>query len=78
MDRARLSNSQVERGLRMLKTQQNMSGCFRSEAGAAAFARIRGHLSTLRKQGVALLNALRTLFTGSPFCPALGEQLHFA
>ena len=65
------SNNQAERDLRMLKTQQKVSGCFRSEAGAEAFARTRGYLSTLRKQGVGLLDALRTLFTGSPLYPAL-------
>lgn len=65
-------NNQAERDLRMLKTQQKVSGCFRSDAGAGAFARIRGYCSTLRKQGVALLDALRTLFTGSPLYPALG------
>jgi transposase len=65
-------NNQAERDLRMLKTQQKISGCFRSDAGADAFARIRGYCSTLRKQGVALLDALRALFTDSPFYPALG------
>ena len=56
----------------MLKTQQKVSGCFRSEAGAEVFARIRGYLSTLRKQGVGLLDALRALFIGAPLYPALG------
>lgn len=65
-------NNQAERDLRMLKTQQKVSGCFRSDAGAEAFARLRGYLSTLRKQSVALLDALQTLFTGSPLYPALG------
>lgn len=65
-------NNQAERDLRMLKTQQKISGGFRSEAGSDAFARLRSFLSTLRKQGVALLAALRTLFTGSPLYPALG------
>ena len=64
-------NNQAERDVRMLKTQQKVSGCFRSDAGADAFTRIRGYCSTLRKQGVALLDALRTLFTGSPLYPAL-------
>jgi hypothetical protein len=33
---------------------------------------LRSWLSTLRKQGVALLEALRTLFTDSPLYPGLG------
>lgn len=65
-------NNQAERDLRMLTTQQKISGCFRSDTGAAAFARVRSWLSTLRKQGVALLDALLTLFTGAPLYPALG------
>jgi len=63
-------NNQAERDLRMLKLQQKISGSFRSAAGAAAFACIRGYLSTLRKQGYALLAALETLFTGQPLYPA--------
>jgi transposase len=63
-------NNQAERDLRMLKTQQKISGCFRSDAGAEAFARLRSYLSTLRKQGRTLLDALHTLFTGSPLYPA--------
>jgi transposase len=63
-------NNQAERDLRMLKVQQKVSGCFRSPTGAAACARLRGYLSTLRKQGVALLAALESLFAGQPLSPA--------
>jgi hypothetical protein len=35
----------------------------------AAFACIRGYLSTLRKQGVTLLAALEALFAGQPLYP---------
>jgi transposase len=65
-------NNQAERDLRMLKVQQNVSGSFRSVAGAQAFSRLRGYLSTLNKKGVALLAALETLFTGQPLYPSFG------
>ncbi len=63
-------NSLAERDLRMLKVQQKISGCFRSEAFAVAFCRIRGYLSTLRKQGMALLTALEQALLGHPLSPA--------
>jgi transposase len=62
-------NNQAERDLRMLKVQQKVSGSFRSPSGAAAFACIRGYLSTLRKQSVALLAALETVFSSQPLYP---------
>jgi transposase len=55
--------------LRMLKAQQTVSGPFRSDHGADAFACLRGSLSTLRKQGVALLVALETVVAGQPLYP---------
>jgi transposase len=63
-------NNQAERDLRMLKVQQKVAGCFRSDRGADAFARLRGYLSTLRKQGVPLLAALETVIAGQPLYPA--------
>lgn len=64
-------NNQAEQDLRMLKVQQKIAGSFRAESGAEAFARIRGYCASLRKQGVALLAALQTVFTGQPRYPAL-------
>ncbi len=62
-------NNQAERDLRVLKMQQKVSGCFRSDAGAAAFMRLRGYLATLRKQGQPLFAALQTVFAGRPLYP---------
>jgi transposase len=62
-------NHQAERDLRMLKVPQKVSGSFRSDRGADAFACLRSYLSTLRKQGVALLAALETVVAGQPFYP---------
>jgi len=69
--RVDFDNNLAERDLRMVKVQQKISGCFRSGAGSDAFARIRGYLSTLRKQGMPLLSALQATLCGHPVLPSL-------
>ena len=69
--RVPFDDNQAERDLRMLKVQQKISGGFRTAAGAAAFARIRGYVSTLRTQGLPVLAALESAFAGAPLMPNL-------
>jgi transposase len=69
--RVPFDNNQAERDIRMPKLKQKVSGCFRSEQGAYAFATIRSYLSTLHKQSVDPYQALVMTFRGNPPMPRL-------
>jgi transposase len=72
--RVPFDNNQVERDLRMMKLRQKISGGFRSMEGAQMFCPIRGYLSTLRKQGIDGLDALKQLFVENPIPLALQPE----
>jgi len=63
------TNNQAERDLRPTKTQMKISGTFRSETSATAWARIRGYVSTARKHGLTAFNAILTAVEGNPWTP---------
>lgn len=69
--RVPFDNNQAERDVRMVKVCQKISGSFRTERGARTFCRLRGYISTVRKQGGDVLGALESVFMGEPLIPDL-------
>lgn len=63
-------NNLAEQDIRMVKVQQKVSGSFRSTQGAVSFCRIRGYVSTLRKQGLHVFSALEATLRGQPLLPS--------
>ena len=67
-------NSQAERDVRMMKVQQKISGTFRSVDGAKTFCRIRGYISTVRKNSFSVIDAIQAAFEGNPFIVVPAES----
>ena len=62
-------NNLAERDIRMMKVQQKISGNFRSREGANIFCRIRGYISTVKKNTISVIDAIQGAFEGKPFIP---------
>jgi len=54
----------------MMKLRQKISGTFRTAAGADVFCSIRGYMSTVRKNGHHVLDAIQDALGGDPFIPS--------
>ena len=60
------TNNQAERDIRCVKIKQKISNSFRSQTGAANYARIQGFTSTTRKQGMNVFTEIANVFDDQP------------
>jgi transposase len=67
--RVPFDNNLAERDVRMVKIKQKVSGSFRTEQGAKTFCNIRSYISTVRKQGGNVIDAIQNALNANPFMP---------
>ncbi|MGK5095112.1 IS66 family transposase [Deltaproteobacteria bacterium TL4] len=64
------SNNAGERDIRMIKVKQKVSGCFRTLEGAETFCIIRSYISTVRKNGISVIDVLQNAFLKKTWIPS--------
>lgn len=62
-------NNLAERDIRMMKVKMKISGGFRDRATAEAVALIRSYISTIRKNGEKVIEAINAAFNNNPWMP---------
>ncbi len=65
------TNNLAERDLRMIKVKEKISGTFASFKGGEIFTRIRGYISTLKKNNRPVLEELSNVLAGKPYIPCV-------
>ena len=63
------TNNLAERDLRMIKVKEKISGTFASFKGGEMFARIRGYISTVKKNNRSVLEELNNVLKEKPYIP---------
>jgi len=67
--RVPFDNNLAERDVRMVKIKQKISGAFRTRTGAETFCALRSYISTVRKHGQNVIDAILDALIGRPFIP---------
>jgi transposase len=62
-------NNQAERNFRLSKVKQKVSGCFRSDTGAQAFATVQSFIQTINKHHLSICINLVNVFHGNYSLP---------
>jgi transposase len=63
------TNNAAERGLRMMKVKEKISGCFMSQKGGRIFMNIYAYILTVKKNGMNIMQALLDAMHRKPFMP---------